>query len=164
MSYLSIDPSITCTGYSIIDNDENLLSYGYIISPKQLNNYNKVPYVVSLLLKEFYINHCNNIIIEGYAFGSRKFGGNNHNLIEFVGTLKYLLYSSTDIEPIAIPPKQARKLVVGNGNADKNMVYEYIKKKYKLEFNEKTKAQITRNMNITDAILIGLAYARKNNK
>ena len=165
MRLLGIDPSITCTGYSIYDIEENnFLSYNYITTKSLSNYFDKALLVSSELFKEANMYSVDKIIFEGYAFGSRKFGGHNHNLIEFIGIIKYILLSSylgTLDDLIIIPPKTARKLVLNNGNADKEMIYNYFNTTYKLNFNPSSKIEKTRIQNITDSMILCIAYKKQ---
>lgn len=74
-----------------------------------------------------HIRENTQIILEGYAYGSR--AGLLFNIAENAGLLKYHLKREYGIFPTIISPTEVKKIWTGKGNAKKEMMVETLKTK-----------------------------------
>ena len=163
--FMAIDPSISCTGFCVMDIETRAIpSYGYIHAPLKKNGFHtqneRVDYIIKTLLKPAVKYSVKDIAIEGYSFGNNN-QAYKASLHEVVGIMKYIICHQTlGKEPIIIAPKRVKKLVTGNGNASKEFVRDVVSGLYPdiILSNQQNKAEQDRLLNISDAIAIALAY------
>lgn len=159
-SYLSLDISLNCTGYSVFDSDFNLLDFGTIepvekdlISvPKNFTYHvkaeNQLRVISDILLKY----NINKVSIERFSFGSFGKSDSITAIVETTGLIKRLLFYN-NIEYVLISPQSAKKYITGSGRATKDEVYNFVCQKYPAVKNLKR--------DITDSIAICLCAFQK---
>ena len=67
------------------------------------------------------------VIIEGYAFAA---GGKQFDIGEWGGVCKLALYEDFKIPFCLIPPTSLKKFIVGKGNAKKELMREWVFRRY----------------------------------
>lgn len=156
MKYLFIDCSITSSGISIYDDQtKNTFLYTYsekisepiefnvgkfevkfINQPRKRKNkpwfadmFQKYMHITDTISAEILpkIDSDSQIYIEGYAYAGK---GKNFNIGEFGGLLKRHIYNSMGDDFIIneIAPSQWKRFITGNGNANKQLIYDYMMK------------------------------------
>lgn len=143
---LGIDPSLNGTGIVLLNSGGQIIYQKAIILNKTkkttIKGFSRINLILSII-KEVIKENQNLIklvIIEGYSFGSNR-SRSVFDLGELGGIIKYFLYEK-EISFVEVPPKFLKKYVTGNGNADKLMMIDSVKKRYKENFD---------NDNICDA-------------
>lgn len=130
MIVLGIDPSLTGCGIVVINNDRKVLLssvFGYSLkirseSQKILRNLK----IAQEIVKIGKSNSVDFVGVEGLGMspkGSRI--GNQIFLAELLGVIKSQIFLSLQKEPIMVPPPSWKKLVIGNGRAQKPDVKKY---------------------------------------
>lgn len=155
---LSIDQSMSCSGWALIE-DGSVLKYGKVptvYDPKDPANVERLRYIYCqfrtiiedcLLSKE---EAPDLMVLE--KFFARNYNGANA-VAEVRGVLK-LAAAMNGIRFVEYPPQSVRKVMLGNGRAEKEEGAEYVSKVIgEATFQKK-------DYDITDAILMGL-YAER---
>lgn len=160
---LSLDASLSSTGYCVMNQEnEELVEIGKIsTSPKKQTEEERIFTIVSKIdevIKQYNVTH---VAIENQFL--HKNPKTTMQLSRLRGALDYVIMANgCSIEHIQ--PSSVRKLIMDNGNADKEEVARFIQDKYKDdskvidlgEFCDRTcKAK---NSDIYDAIAIALAF------
>lgn len=146
---LGIDFSISCPAIVLI-NDESKIINSYFLSAtkkkhfygqydlsitkqKNLNDIERFHLNSEMLLNKIKEFNPTKIYLEGYSFGSK--GSLVFTISEATALLKYKLYLN-DLPFEIIPPKQVKSLATGNGNASKDLMYEYFVKQTGIKLKE----------------------------
>jgi len=140
---LSIDQSITSTGYAIIEG-EKLITSG-TLQPKHLKTtVEKIIYITNHLESLVNNDSISYIAREGFSFGSK-------NRAFVLGGLGYaidcLFHKEYKNRYYIIPPSIVKKFITGSGNAKKDQMMLQTYKKYQMEF---------KNNDECDAFSIGM--------
>lgn len=140
---LSIDQSLTSTGYAIIE-DGKLTTHG-TIQPKHLKTtVEKIIYLTKYLENLKNNNTIDYIVREGFSFGSK-------NRAFVLGGLGYaidiIFHNEYQSRYCIIPPTIVKKYITGKGNAKKEQMILHTFKKYNIEFD---------NNDECDAFCIGI--------
>ena len=135
MVVLGLDPSLTGTGFSVIDNDKLLFSECYKpknkTGPKRLIEIGcKISEVIDAYKPEL-------ICLEGYSFGSR--GRALFQIGELGGLIRVLLHK-TGIKWLEITPSQVKKFAAGVGNCGKDIIMQQVYKRWGMEFKTSDEA------------------------
>lgn len=167
--YLSIDPSISCTGVSVlsVSKDKYILHYKTSLIPDTPRKHDKTKFIKKNALGEifdFCINYIQNdldlkisfAVFEDYSYGSV---GHLAHLGELNGIYKYIL-AKHKIEFDVIAPSSIKKIITGSGRAFKADVAEKLKD-FVLNYHEFS----FNNYDETDSVAVGVAYGEyiKNN-
>lgn len=141
---ISFDLSLSCTGYSIFDNDGSFIKTGHIETDKGKSTPLRLKQVASILkkLKKEYKPKL--ILIEK---GFYRYNTSTEQVFRVHGITNLIF---CDAEQIEIHATSVRKLVEGHGNIDKDTLRKYISKKYPdIDFE---------NYDEIDSFALGLAY------
>lgn len=163
MKILSLDLSLSSTGYSIIDNEYNLISYGTIQTNSKNNTEEERLYIIGKKIDELIKKYeITDVCVEGsYKSVNIK---TTQQLAKLLGISIYLA-TDNNINVITINPTTARKSIIGSGKADKEDVAKYIQDNYWNigEFSDKQTKAIKKTSDIYDSMLLGLYFLKKNN-
>lgn len=136
---LGIDPSLNGTGIVLLNSKGKIIYQKAIILNKTkkttIKGFSRINYILSII-KEVINEHqglVKLVIIEGYSFGSNR-SRSVFDLGELGGIIKYYLYEK-EISFVEVPPKFLKKYITGNGNADKLMMIDSVKNRYKENFD-----------------------------
>lgn len=144
---LALDLSLSNSGVAVFDSRGNVLELKSINTDKEKTHPLKLKKIAKELtsIKKKY--RPNMILIEQ---GFTRFNKSTQAIYKTVGVVNYLFF---DVEQIYMNVKSIRKALLGNGNAKKDMVQNYILSEYKdLQFS---------NFDESDAFAIGLAYFKE---
>jgi Holliday junction resolvasome RuvABC endonuclease subunit len=153
-NYLALDISLNSTGFAVINEDKNLLNYGYIDYDKTITEKHKELVYhektnlqlekIRILLREHSVSE---VFLERFSFGS--FGNSSavSVLAEVTGAIKLYLYNRS-IPYHAVSPQTVKKFITGNGRAKKEDVYDSIISLYPGVSGSR--------YDVTDAIGVGL--------
>lgn len=161
MIVLSLDLSFSSTGFCIIDEEYNLITYGTIQTKAKDNTEEERLYIIGRkideLIKEYNVTHV-------CAEGSYKSVNvrTTQQLAKLLGISIYLSIDN-DVEISTINPSAARKYIIGKGNANKEEVAEWIRQNYWDigEFSDKETKMIKKTSDIYDSMLLGLFFLKK---
>lgn len=136
MSYLCLDLSTKCSGWSLFSNDGKLKDYGRIEPDKKIPNFFKIHYIVEKIKPLF--DDVENLIIEDIFYGK------NVKSLIFLGRLSgavanaWVDYKYT--QPLFLNASSARAKVEGlKGNFHKSEIQVFILDKYKFAEKKKIK-------------------------
>lgn len=161
MKYLALDLSISSTGYCVIDEKENILSYGKIQTQKKdfETEDKRICYICNEIEKIMIENNINIGVFEDQYAG--------RNVKTFMLLRKCLgavmkTFDNNNISCKYLSPSEVRKTVCNVGNAKKERIANYIRKHYLDlgEFNDKPSK--SKNSDIYDAVALGLAIVKIN--
>lgn len=165
MIYFGVDPSLSATGFCLIDEKLNLVGYRIIKvepgHPKRLLRYHDHLYAWI----NTYLNpkHKIRIGIEGYAYGAGKGSGMGmvFNIGELGGAFK--IACQRHRTPFISPsPTQVKKFITGNGRAEKEEVEEEVRKDYGFKLKHGNKKE---RLDLYDAASVAIItyyfYRRK---
>lgn len=131
VTVLGLDLSLSATGITVLGPGEGPVLHSTTIGydlKKNCMEQERLDRLVNLVVGVDRVieEHRPSVIgIEGYAF-SAKFGG--ERLAELHGVLKVHIYQKWKKIPVIVPPKRARKVVLGYGGHDKKRVQAAAKK------------------------------------
>lgn len=147
MNILALDLSLSNSGVAVFDSRGNVLELKSINTDKEKTH----PLKLKKIAKEFTAikkKYKPNLVLIEQGF--TRFNKSTQAIYKTVGVVNYLFF---DVEQIYINVKSIRKALLGNGNAKKDMVQDYILSEYRdLEF---------KNFDESDAFLLGLAYFKE---
>lgn len=161
MIILCLDLSLSSTGYSIIDDDYNLLTYGTIQTKakeyKEEERLHIIGVAINEIIKEYNVT---DLCIEN-SFKSVNIK-TTQQLAKLQGISCYIGVDN-GVKINIITPSSARKMVLGNGKATKIEVAKYIRDNYWDigEFSDKETRTIKKTSDIFDSMLLGLCYLKK---
>lgn len=127
-----IDPSLQKTGIIIL-NSSGAIIHEELIKPKKLKGIERLIFIrnrVTDVMAKFGVTV---VAIEGYSFGSR--GRATFSLGELGGVLRVGLTDAA-YDYYDVSPSSLKSFVADNGAADKVMMRESVKRKYKLDIRE----------------------------
>lgn len=144
---LAIDPSLTETGYAVLDGDKVVL-YGTIKPKKSLENGAKLLYLENSLMELIGKNQIAEICYE------IPFVGQNPNVAIKLGMARGIIERLGAELGLPIYPYVTTtiKSAMGYGRADKNQVRQAVRMLTRVD---------TTNDNISDAIAVGLCHQAK---
>lgn len=156
---LGIDPSLTSTGYAVIDLDGKLKFCDTIKTKSNENLFDRWDRIVNTLIQIAFVNACTSVkpfvYMEGYPYGmARRGGGHIFGLAELGGIIKYEFRTQKGTEIQVVATQTAKKAATGKGNAKKEQVRAALQEKYSI-LEEKV------SLDITDAIAVALAGREK---
>lgn len=123
--YVGVDPSISNSGISVIDDTGQLVDClngrvayhkGYRRPEYNILHYQLQVDCIASFLRKFDVKA---VAWEGYSLGSH---GLIAQLAEFGGMLKSALFNATGIVPYIVAPSSLKKFATGNGRAEKKDV------------------------------------------
>lgn len=127
-----VDPSLQKTGIIILNSKGDII-HEALIKPKKLKGIERLIYIRDQVLSNLKKFGVTVVAIEGYSFGSR--GRATFSLGELGGVLRVGLkdhaYDFFDVSPSSL-----KSFVADNGSADKVMMRQAVKNKYKLDIQE----------------------------
>lgn len=121
---LSLDLSLSSTGYSIFNDGLELIGYGKI-NPSD----KKVEYILNRISNIIAIEKVDKVLLEGGFVGSKNMLS-SLKLAELRGAVKYLCMVK-EIDFVEYAPQHIKKSVTGKGNASKEEVFERLSLMYK---------------------------------
>lgn len=152
---LAIDASQSKTGWSVLDDEENLIDYGLLKFKTKNKGELFIKYYVGItdILEKYNINEV--IFEDQYC----KFVNSFKSLLEFRGVILLSIYLH-NIKSIveSINATSARKQIVGIGSADKEDVCNFLENRYNIDF---INLKDNEDRDITDSIILGLAYIKQ---
>ena len=149
---LSLDTSSTCTGYTKFTFKDSTYNHLLTSSIKTTskNIYQRFDNIHNHFLNEDLYTWCDLVVFENYAFR----GNRVSQLAELNGLLKYNFYlNEKDIEVIA--PPTIKKVITGNGRANKDEVRKSIKS------NKEFSKIKFKNDDESDSFAVGYSYILK---
>lgn len=127
-----VDPSLQKTGLIILNSKGQVL-HEELIKPKNLKGIERLQYIRDRLIHLLKEHQVTIVAIESYSFGSR--GRATFSLGELGGVLRLALldynYNFFDVSPSSL-----KSFIAENGAADKVMMKEAVKIKYRLIISE----------------------------
>ena len=127
-----VDPSLQKTGIIILNSAGDII-HEELIQPKKLKGIERLIFIRNRMIDVLNKFGVTVVAIEGYSFGSR--GRATFSLGELGGVLRVgLTDSSFDFYDVS--PSSLKSFVADNGAADKVMMREAVKNKYKLDIKE----------------------------
>ena len=127
---LAIDPGLINIGYSIYDHNESSIIVSSELSIKEKALIDRLRISCNFFMELFDNYQFHTFLYEQPTFNSR---GNTGQHINFnLGTI-ISLAAINQCTIKSFSPKEVKKLVSGNGNADKNVVAESVSKFFKID-------------------------------
>lgn len=168
MNILGLDASLSSTGYSIINYEENILTYGTINTTAKDDDFirtYKIANKIKELIKEYKVDI---VVLENSFFGKNPSTG--LKLSRLCGAIFYVCVEcGVKIEMLA--PTTTRKILLGDGKAKKEQVASYIRKNIIDigEYSDKTNKTkgIKKTSDIYDSLCLAFSFLKKyklNNK
>ena len=163
MIILSLDLSLSSTGYSIINKDYNLITYGTIQTKAKDNTEEERLYIIGKKIDELIKEYNVTDIVCESSFKSVNVK-TTQQLAKLLGISSYLSVDN-NANISTVNPSSARKMVLGNGKADKEEVCKYIQDNYWNigTFSDKQTKNIQKTSDIYDSMLLGLWFLKQNN-
>ena len=161
MKILSLDLSLSSTGFSIIDEKYNLITYGTIQTKAKDNTEEERLHIIGKrideLIKEYNVT---DVCVEAsYKSVNVK---TTQQLAKLLGISMYLSVDN-DIKVTTVNPSTARKSILGNGSAKKEEVCSYIQDNHWNigEYSDKQTKTIQKTSDIYDSMLLGLWFLKQ---
>lgn len=127
---LSLDPGLNNIGYSIFDNKNEKIILTSELSIKEKCLYKKLAISYETFLQLFQQYNFKTFLFEKPTFINK--GATSQNINFNLGTILSLAaINKCEIQSYA--PKQIKKILTGNGNADKNEVAKEVSKYFKIK-------------------------------
>jgi crossover junction endodeoxyribonuclease RuvC len=156
MYVLGIDPSLTGTGYVLLDKKGEIKTQKTIVTKKNGDSALEELNRLILIIDQIELERVEIAVIEGLAFMAR----NTSSLVQLAG-LNYLIrlkLKENKIPFTVVPPTVLKKFITGKGNSPKEMMLLETYKRYDESFP---------NNNVCDAYglsRIGLALLKEDKK
>lgn len=135
--FLGLDLSLNGTGISVLSHDGSLIESKLIkLNTNKTNLYKgqaRIKVIVDIILSILNKYSPQRVAVEGYSFGSK--GRSFIDLAELGGVVRYEL-TNRKLDWVEIPPKTLKKMVSGNGNADKVQMMEAVHQRYGVKFED----------------------------
>ena len=153
---------LSSTGYSIIDESENVLAYGTICSKAKYEDAVRMHTIASeigKLIKEYNVNI---VVLENSFFGKNPNTG--LKLARLCGSVFYVcIENKVIIEMIA--PTTVRKVLIGDGKAKKEQIANYIREN-KIDVGEYSDKEnktngIKKTSDLYDSLALVFSYLKK---
>lgn len=135
MVVLGLDPSLTGTGLSVVDNDNLLFSECY--KPKNKKGPQRLIEICHKISEVIDAYQPELICLEGYSFGSR--GRALFQIGELGGLIRVMLHK-TGIKWLEITPSQVKKFATGMGNCGKDIILQQVYRRWGMEFKTSDEA------------------------
>jgi len=123
-----------CKFYYLTDTKKNIGLFSNNIFGEKFDDYDdeceRYDTISDWVMKT--INGCEQIALEGYAYGAQ---GRVFHIAENTGILKYKLYQAS-IPLEVVQPSHVKKIATGKGNADKSKMYEAFLKETKVPLKD----------------------------
>lgn len=167
MRVLNLDLSLSSTGFSIIDEEYNLIAYGTIQTKAKDNTEEERLYIIGKrideLIKEYDVT---DICVEA-SYKSVNVR-TTQQLSRLLGVSMYLSVDN-NINITTVNPSTARKSILGNGSAKKEEVCFYIQDNHWNigEYSDKQTKTVQKTSDVYDSMLLGLWFLKQhklNNK
>jgi len=141
---ISLDTSLSNTGYCVFDTDGKPLKIGSIATTGKNSHGERLKIIAEVLLDLRKQYDISTIIFER---GFIKYNNSTQALFKVIGVANYIFY---DCETIYYAPATIKKIVCGNGRADKELVQQKIKRVFPfLQFDDRDQS---------DAVSVGYVY------
>lgn len=163
MVILNLDLSISSTGFSVIDEKYNLISYGTIQTTSKGYTEEERLYIIGKeidrLIKEYNID----VVVAENQFKSVNIK-TTQQLARLMG-ITIFMCQDNNVKIEYFNPSSARKWVMNDGKAKKEDVAQFIINNYYYigEYSDKQTKKVEKTSDIYDSILLGLAYLKKYN-
>lgn len=127
MNYLGIDLSLTGTGLAKFEGTDIITDLcSAVVDCGRKKALDRVEELVAQV-QDFMAKGPTVIALEGYSMNSIH---RSYDIAEATGTLKMALRARPDTTLLIVAPKSLKLYAVGNGNADKKMILEGLKKAF----------------------------------
>lgn len=167
--FLGIDQSFTSTGYVVLDENNQMIDFGRIITNEEQQGdvFDRAHFIASYI-GVLYLAHTPQLIgLEGLAFS--KFGDATRDLAGLQFTIVNYLRNNMKIkkDDMLIPtPNTVKKFATGKGNSNKDALVDSLPKDVLQLFKDRKYKKTTGLTDVTDAYWIARitvdAYHRKN--
>ena len=133
MYYIGIDPSLTATGFIVLDEKGNLQKKKIIKS--KLKGVERLIELEEELCDSLHIyrGKIDGVCMESYSFGSRL--GQAFSIGELGGIFKRCL-TKFPVKYKLIPPTRLKKFVTGKGNIKKELILKEVYKKWGVDLDD----------------------------
>lgn len=168
-SILALDPSLNCTGYSIFKNGElkdqgTIYFSSYVGKGKEKKTIGEKLFIIEYKLKELIEKHkIELLVMEKYILLFSQKGkklntsSTTAKLLPMVrGIIRKVIFE-TKIQYTEVWAGEIKKVLTGNGKAEKELVRDAINKMYNLSL------KTAKELNISDAIGVGVAFFELHN-
>lgn len=127
-----VDPSLQKTGIIILNSAGDII-HEELIKPKKLKGIERLIFIRNRMVEILNKFGVTVVAIESYSFGSR--GRATFSLGELGGVLRVGL-TDAEFDFYDVSPSSLKSFIADNGAADKIMMREAVKAKYKLDIEE----------------------------
>lgn len=159
---LGLDLSLSCTGFSVLTFNKQIVEYGTIRTEKAdfYNDIERLRFIANEIEK----------IIQKYKIGivvlEDSIPVKNSRSVLQVNVLKGMVirtiqYQKHEIELNLLYPTTVKKLVTGNGRADKETVANTVKEQLGLELEYSDKQNKKKTSDIFDSLALSLSYIKE---
>ena len=155
---LALDPSLSSTGYAIIDSDKNILDVGKIIGNQKKSEEVRMYEIANDIRNLIEKWKVKKVVMESqFAFKNIK---TVMQLSRLRGAIVYVCVP-TEVEMFYLAPTEVRRFFMGKGTAKKKEVAEHIRENYMDlgEFDDSYKKK--KNSDMYDSIAIAIAFLNK---
>ena len=158
---IGVDPSLSSTGYAVLDDKGKLIDYGKLISGPTMKEEDRICKITNNLKKIIEKYKIEKVVMENQFFGK-----NPKTLMQLSrlrGAITYMA-RMMECDLFYLTPAEARKALMGNGSAKKIDIANYIRANIVDlgEFiDDKCKAK---NSDVYDSIAIAIAFLNKGEK
>ena len=158
MKILALDPSLSSTGYTIIDSDKNILDVGKIIGNQKKSEEVRMYEIANAVRDLIEKWKVKKVVMESqFAFKNMK---TVMQLSRLRGAIVYVCVPA-EVEMFYLAPTEVRRFFMGKGTAKKKEVADHIRENYMDlgEFDDSYKKK--KNSDMYDSIAIGIAFLNK---
>ena len=143
MRVLGLDPSLTATGFAVLD-EGSLIHFEVFKTNAKLPDIERFNELLEKVQSVIFMHSVKLVGIEGYAFNVK--GNYTLRIAEALGIIKHWLFIN-DIRYLTVPPLTHKKNSTGKGNADKAYTVAAMQKRF---------PQLPDEHNIADAVSVAL--------
>ena len=155
---LGIDPSLSSTGYAVLDEDRNLIDYGKLISGPTMKEEDRICKITNNLKKIIEKYKIEKVVMESQFFSKNP--KTAMQLSRLRGAITYMA-RMLECDLFYLTPAEARKLLISQGSAKKEDIAKYIRENI-VDLGEFIDAKCKdKNSDIYDSIAIGIAFLNK---
>ena len=154
---LSLDISITCSGYSIFK-EGSLFKFGVIKTTNNKSMYERLTYIENEVLNIISENKITNVVVEAPSYGSR--GAMSYQLFGVHFSIVRVLSSRFQVYLMNI--SKVKKFATGNGRAKKPEMLEALPPEVRKEFDKTGTKKTTGLYDLTDSYFIGKLWLNEN--
>lgn len=154
--FMGIDQSLNGTGICVISTQTGAalevvkLTINGNKGTPQLLGHERLKYIASRVLELIRKHSPDKVALEGISFAS---SGRVLDLSELLGVLKYEITENTNLKPMLFAPQSVKRLIAGNGRAEKDEVQMAVKSVIDYDF---------KSFDESDACALALCAAMKN--